>query len=103
MSFAPDTTVTTGGTGVIRTEIKDADSGTSLGVITTTVERDTTSSSQHVLKMTTSFGFYGYDGTATFATDKGVIKAVAQAIAAHFYNANATAGDSVYEYVDSLS
>ncbi len=100
MAYAPTTNITTGGSGVVRTEIKDGDK--SVGVITTTVERDTTPGSQHVLKMTTSFGFYGYDGSDTFADDKAAILAIAQAIAAHFYN-TAAGADSVYEHVNSLS
>ena len=101
MAYAPTTNITTAGSGVVRTEIKDGDK--SVGTITTTIERDTTDGSAHKLKMTTSFGFYGYDGSDTFADDKAAILAIAQAIAAHFYNTNATSGDSVYEYVDSLS
>lgn len=100
MAITGTNTITQSSDGVIVTEIKDGD--TSYGRITTTIEQDTTTGSTRKLRMSTSFGFYGYDGTDTLATDKTAILALCDAIAQHF-GSSGFGTDSVYDYVDDIS
>ena len=100
MSITASTDISRSSDGVIRTTLMN---GTEqLGTITTTVVRDPSQTTQHALRMTTVFGFYGYDGTDTFSDDKTALLALAQAVAAHFYNTG-SGEDSVYEFVNGLS